>query len=301
MHSTAIMVYLCDMHVDWSTIGVRLTPRICGRTRWPRGVRVLSTWDGVTNDQDLWYVFAGRGRISTRGGHVALQPGMVCWMRPGWVYSITQEPEEPLGMNFIHFELVDTNGSVRRPDAPLPPEVIFPSDVHLAEAVTTRVVELFPRHVAPHQTVLPLGEEIATRLFTGLLMHLDAEGDLPATAALGSTQRRHRELAMAVAAKMRDTPASSIDIAELAIQGGYSREHFSRVFKAVTGHIPEGYRVEARLSRARELLTDTDLTVKEIAGQLGYRNEHFFSRQFKEKAGSSPTAFRTASGKSRRS
>ncbi len=61
----------------------------------------------------------------------------------------------------------------------------------------------------------------------------------------------------------------------------------------MTGRSIENYIIEIRIARARELLAGSGKTVNEIGQQLGYSNVYFFSRQFKEKTGMSPTEFRS--------
>jgi AraC family transcriptional regulator, arabinose operon regulatory protein len=81
-------------------------------------------------------------------------------------------------------------------------------------------------------------------------------------------------------------------VRELARETGYSPDHFSRVFKQVTGQTPQALKVQARLERARQLLTESSLSISMIANALGYEDVFFFSRQFKEKTGRTPTAYR---------
>lgn len=282
------------MKIDWSKTTVRLTKNESGRSRWSRGIISLEGWDPVINtNHDLWYVFEGRGYIETGSGRFNLQNGSLIWMRPGRKYKIAQEPDNPLGMNFIHFDLINADGSVRPGNKPCPPELLYPLDVRLVEVVTNRIVELVPWSAFPHPAPLPMAREIATQLFEGLLKHLDAEGELPASEGTDNTRRRHRDIVLSVAAILRDNPATPPAIPELARQAGYSKEHFSRIFKAVTGRSPETFIIEVRLARAKEWLADDRKTIKEIASQLGYRNDYFFSRQFKEKTGMSPTEFRS--------
>jgi AraC-like DNA-binding protein len=282
------------MKIDWSKTTVRLDVKAIGRSRWPRGINSLPGWEGKTQkDHDLWYIFAGRGWIVTRTGRFRLSPGSILLMRPGWKYHISQEPNAPLGMNFIHFDLIDRDGSVRPYNKPCPPELLFPLDVQFVEAVTNRIVELCPAHGVPRPVSVPMAGEISKQLFTVLLKHLDAEEDLPATDGTGSTRQRHRDIVLSSTVILRENPDASPTIPELARRAGYSREHFSRIFKAVTGRSIENYIIEIRIARARELLTGSSNTVNEIAQQLGYSNVYFFSRQFKEKTGMSPTEFRS--------
>jgi YesN/AraC family two-component response regulator len=47
-----------------------------------------------------------------------------------------------------------------------------------------------------------------------------------------------------------------------------------------------------RIDRARQLLTMTSLSVKEISRQVGYETQFYFSLRFKKSTGQSPKAFR---------
>ena len=51
---------------------------------------------------------------------------------------------------------------------------------------------------------------------------------------------------------------------------------------------------QQRIARARQLLTMTSLSVKEIARQVGYDTQFYFSLRFKKQTGQNPTAYRTA-------
>ena len=46
------------------------------------------------------------------------------------------------------------------------------------------------------------------------------------------------------------------------------------------------------MEKAKQLLTYTDLRIREIADQCGYQNESHFMRQFKKNNGVTPTVFR---------
>ena len=281
------------MNIDWSKTTVRLKEKHIGRSHWPRGTITHQRRESqLQTDHDLWYILGGRGRAVMRNGSFELLPGTVLWMRPGGEYKITQDPGDPLSMNFIHFDLMDKKGSVRPYDAPLPPEILFPLDVRLVEVLTSRVVELCPYFGASHPVYIPMANKIAARLFEVLLMHLDAETDLPTDTVMSRTQLHHRNLVLSVANVIKENPAAVFSVSAFARKAGYSREHFSRIFKTVMGRSIETYVIEVRLIRAKEYLSDTDMTIKEIASSMGYQNENFFSRQFKKKTGTCPTSFR---------
>ncbi len=65
-----------------------------------------------------------------------------------------------------------------------------------------------------------------------------------------------------------------------------------RRFKQETGQPLHDYLLHRRVMRARTLLDETDLPIKEIAAQLGYSDVYFFTRQFHRFLGLPPAAFR---------
>ncbi len=82
------------------------------------------------------------------------------------------------------------------------------------------------------------------------------------------------------------------DYASLAAEHFMSVSTLRRQFKAFTGVPIHTYLVRRRIHTACELLIHTDLPLKTIAEQLGYRDIYFFSRQFRQLTGLSPSHFR---------
>ncbi|WP_408892611.1 helix-turn-helix domain-containing protein [Paenibacillus taichungensis] len=77
---------------------------------------------------------------------------------------------------------------------------------------------------------------------------------------------------------------------ELAMLAGLSPGYFSWAFQQYTGKTPTAYLMDVRMKRAKELLLSGD-GVKETAVRVGYEDEFYFSRRFKQKMGLSPNAF----------
>lgn len=86
--------------------------------------------------------------------------------------------------------------------------------------------------------------------------------------------------------------ADEPDYAALARAHGLSLTTLRRHFRALTGSSLHEYRLDARAAAARQLLGDTDLPLKQIADELGYRDVFFFSRQFKQRVGVAPGEYR---------
>ena len=93
--------------------------------------------------------------------------------------------------------------------------------------------------------------------------------------------------------RMADDPAQPApSLPELARRLGVSYTWFRRTFAHHTGLSPHQYRIQIKLGRARTLLGETALTVKEVAFRCGFESEHYFSRLFKRKTGVAPGEWR---------
>jgi AraC family transcriptional regulator of adaptative response / methylphosphotriester-DNA alkyltransferase methyltransferase len=68
--------------------------------------------------------------------------------------------------------------------------------------------------------------------------------------------------------------------------------HVHRVFKRETGQTPSEFLLARRMAAAKELLHSTDLSVTEIAGEVGFVNLSHFSTVFHEQTGQTPTQYR---------
>lgn len=270
------------MVIDWTQTRVRLAPG--GRVRCEPGWRLAQEWSNRLHDYDLWFVWAGHGVMRTHQGVVNLRPGICIWARPGGLYLAEQDSDDRLGVSFRHFALEHPDGSLRPYDAPIPPLVHDLPDVGYVDGILRRIHELERDRAEGARAT-------ATHLLTGLLMDLDARSSRAASGPAG-IERAHRERVLRLAQRIDESPNATPPVAELAAAHGYSADHFSRVFKQVLGQSPQDYALRARIDRARQLLLETNLGIGAIAAALGYRDIYFFSKQFKQKAGCTPTAYR---------
>lgn len=87
---------------------------------------------------------------------------------------------------------------------------------------------------------------------------------------------------------------SNLTMAELAKMCKLSLSSFKREFKKIFDDSPANYMLNAKLSKARELLRISDLPINEVAYEIGFNDPLYFTRQFKKKVGTSPSAYRKA-------
>ncbi len=78
----------------------------------------------------------------------------------------------------------------------------------------------------------------------------------------------------------------------LASQIGLSRAALAKRFKTLVGQTMFEYLTLLRMQQACQLLTETDLSLYEIANRVGYESDLAFTRTFKKRYEKTPTAFR---------
>lgn len=79
---------------------------------------------------------------------------------------------------------------------------------------------------------------------------------------------------------------------DLADTFGLSRSHFTTVFTKKVGDSPYNYLLKTRLSKAKDLLKNSTLSVTEIAYSVGFSSLERFSDMFKRETSLSPLQFR---------
>ncbi|OON61302.1 AraC family transcriptional regulator [Massilia sp. KIM] len=91
---------------------------------------------------------------------------------------------------------------------------------------------------------------------------------------------------------MRTRMSEDLGLDELAAEAGLSVFHFARMFKQSVGMPPRVYLTQLRMERAAELLQSTELSMTEIANELGYSSSQVLARIFLKHYRRSPTDYR---------
>lgn len=119
------------------------------------------------------------------------------------------------------------------------------------------------------------------------------------------TQLFHRmSLALSVGEKPVRTPVQAmldyieqhetdtVRLEQLASAAGKSPSQAERLFRTAMGEPPYRYVLNRKLSLACQLLTETGMSVRDIASYLSFEDEFYFSGLFRRKIGVSPTQYR---------
>lgn len=86
----------------------------------------------------------------------------------------------------------------------------------------------------------------------------------------------------------------NVSLKRLAKHFKASEKYLIYIFKKKYGISPYAYLIKMRIRTAEQMLTDTNLTVKEIAAKLSFSDSNYFSNAFKKHTGMSPKNYRKA-------
>jgi AraC family transcriptional regulator len=128
------------------------------------------------------------------------------------------------------------------------------------------------------------GEALSTALAVHLLREYGA--------AVPEQKKRHpglpREKLVRAVEYIQDQLDTDLTVSGIAQAVGMSPYHFTRLFKESTGQTPYQYVVDARVKKAKELLTTGKFTISEVAYHVGFADQSHLTRHFKKVFGLPP-------------
>jgi AraC family L-rhamnose operon transcriptional activator RhaR/AraC family L-rhamnose operon regulatory protein RhaS len=95
-----------------------------------------------------------------------------------------------------------------------------------------------------------------------------------------------------VLAKLEKDCVIPLSLAELSSAASMSPSTLGRAFRRAVGVSPIDYVIRRRIQKAAELLTSSDMSIKEIAARTGFADGNYLARQFRRVLGTSPRRYR---------
>ena len=234
------------------------------------------------NEYQLLYNPEGEGIFQS--AHVKptrLMPGDMFLLFPGEWHTYHPAPEVGWKSYWIGFRGKNMDDRVRAgfltPDSP----IYHVGYSFTIEGLYKRAYEAAVEEAAYSQQLMA---GIVNHLI-GMMYSLERNREL-------SKNQQQVDMISRARMRIRESLESDLTIQQIAEELGVSYSNLRKLFKEHTGLSPAPYQQELRLLRAKELLTTTELSIKEIAYRLNFESPDYFSAKFKAKMGIKPSEVR---------
>ena len=227
-------------------------------------------------DYYLMHVISGTLRVRMPNGFEKASAGDTIIFPPCYKYFYTYESEKE-GLNYLWVHFTGSAAEYYLKDlgfSPLP--AIFRSrSESLADFNFRAMFDLFPRE-----------DELRSHALSAVLLNILVE------LARSRKEAKKQPTISRSLAYLSNHYTEDIRISELATMENLSSSRYHVIFKQTTGIAPSEYIIALRIRHACELLSTTNMSVGQVGALVGYDNQHFFSKIFKQKTGVSPLGYR---------
>ena len=230
---------------------------------------------GVRDHFLMHYVISGRGYYQKDGRTYPLTAGDLFLACPDEHIFYRADDGEPWEYCWVGFHGADARVMLEQTDLSRESPVLHVN----GDDVYKEMMQIYAsRGSQPHQTVFMTGT-----LYRLLAILIRDRHTTVSRKTTDSVQRACEYIA--------NNYAMPISIADIAEHVGLSRSRLYRLFMEELRLSPVQVLTQHRIRQACELLRRGDLSVKTVAASVGYENQLYFSRRFREIMGVPPTQY----------
>ncbi len=215
---------------------------------------------------ELIFVLEGTVYIAEENQTYALQKNQLLLLEPHKVHRGYQTVTEPTAFYWFHFFT----------DLELPVKSVSEGDLYEIKHLLKRLLHLSNTPAYSGNAADALGYLIWEEL-----NRLSNEITLS-----------NRALSSEIAEYIRNHSKSGITVADVARHVGYNADYLGKYFKQVQGIGLKDYLIMQRIKAAKDYLLTSNMSIKQIANELGYHDENLFIKFFTYHEKISPSAFR---------
>lgn len=237
------------------------------------------------SEYQLCFVFSGDGVVEFEPNRpVALSQGNLLLLAPGEWHRCRPDPETGWGTLWIGFGGKMARSIVRRVFHQDWSFVLPVAKANEFESSAMRLVNQMLKF-GERRPLSSAGELMS---LLGRIAEEDFSGEAGAT-----TSAAIREAQSAIIRRACET----IDFAELAESVGMTYDRFRHHFADTTGFSPLQFQLAERMRVAKNLISNTNLPISDIARRTGFSSAAYFARSFKAATKLSPIGYRRTSSR----
>ncbi|MCS7460329.1 AraC family transcriptional regulator [Paenibacillus doosanensis] len=240
----------------------------------------------LLNSYTLIVVSGGEGLLKLNEDEGLLRPNTAYTANPGDTIGIMSEAAEGVRLFVLSFDVFREE---RLPDAGTAyfqggAAPLYPEQGSAQVPVTAPIVTLCDTVYGHWQSGDPLERFRSQSAFQELLYLLMKH-------SLYGSDRGARS-GLELSKRYMDAHFhEKISVEQLAGMTGLSPKYYVDLFKKTYDIGVTDYLTLLRMNRAKQLMSQADHRLKDLAQQIGYSDEYYFSRKFKQETGVSPTVY----------
>jgi len=222
------------------------------------------------------YISSGEGVFNSGGVTYQVKPGSLMLLLPGIKHFYKPLVETGWREYWVGFKGAYFSGLIE--EGRFSPEQVF-FEVGLSDSI----LSLFNLIFDEVRTQRPLYQMKACAAILSLIAEVlarERRSDQP---------NFYQQIVEKAKYLMESNIFSAINLSAISDQLGISTSRLNEIFKTYTSMTPYQYYIHIKIHRAESLLEQEDLPVKEVAYKMGFDDQYYFSRLFKNKTGVSPS------------
>lgn len=236
------------------------------------------------NFYTLWIMDEGKGECEMNDRIYPVQNDRkVMFCNPGTIIKFHAEKQNPMHLYCIQFRILKkentANGVIFKETRPC----FLSNDVHELDS-SLKIKNATSELLSRYQCESPANSFIIQKLFSEIMA-------LVINVLMNCKGGASCSVIDCAISYLKEHYHEDITREQMACMVGLSKEYFSRLFKKETGQNFTEYLTNIRIKKVEEFLLTSNACLREIAENVGYKNEYYLSRKFKEIKGVSPTMY----------
>ncbi|UKJ09288.1 AraC family transcriptional regulator [Solitalea lacus] len=234
------------------------------------------------DDYILIYCLNGKGYYKSAQGTFTITPNQFILISPKEFHCYQSDIETPWTIYWVHFTGKNVEGLINNLNLK---RFFIPTDLPYNE----QIVELWQEMFSSIQEGFSLENLNYANLCLCRFITFFLFPEKTNKKVKESSTVDHLNLSIAF---MHENIDKRLSAEEIAHEFNFSTSHYSALFKRKTGLSPIEYFIRIKIRYACQLLTQSNLIIKEVGQKIGYDDPYYFSRIFKKVMSCSPMEYK---------
>lgn len=263
------------------------------------GIRLYHNTNTIKFDEhwhtalEILYPLVNSYTVKLDSNEYVVKAGDILVIAPGTIHSYTPPESGERIFLLVDYSNLENIPSIRNIIQAIRPYVLISQDAYPPLNEVLRKILDFV--IDEYDESGPYTDTLVLSKIVEFLVYIGRTDIYRATHTKSFTNDNRQEYIakfMEVCNYITDHISEDITVDQLAAVAGFSKFHFSRIFKSLAGMPCHEYLIQRRLEVAEQLLADPNISITDVAMRSGFNSISTFSRIFKEEKNITPSAYR---------